>query len=614
MTYQLKAPGAEPAPTRSASHGSSVTPTPSAETVSASRHELKLLSSSTPSSSKSTTTSIKEFCKEWGLWLAIVSSIICPFVDESIIATAIPAISSDFKAVADVGWYGSAYLMTMSAFQLIFGRLYREFPAKVIFMTSLLLFESGSLICALSPTSRAFIFGRALAGVGAAGLYSGVVALFVVTLPKKKLPAYLGAMGTLYGFCSVLGPMIGGVITDNEKLGWRWCFWINLPVAIPPLVVTWFFVAAIPSASLKEGEAQRSMWARLAGLDYLGMVLLIPGISCLLVAVDYGGLHGWNDRRTIGCFVATGVLVPLFALSQWWRGERALLPPRIVRDRLVFSCCVFTSCVESSYMTIVYYMPFWFQNVQGVSAAESGVRYLAICIPYCVVEIICGLLVSRFGYVQPFMLVGSVLLAVAGGLLSTLEILSGPQMWAAYLIVAGLGVGAATDMPSSAVQRLMNEDDAPLGFATILFCQNLGPTMAVIVANSILLQNLRSGVSQEFGGQLDAGAILASGEAGLRDMVTEEQLPKLLEIYNHSLTRVFIIVIVAAAASVFAIAGVGTRKLPDHDACQVTDESDPEKGAETQTEELSGTSSEEEIVRQEYLSGKRLPCVPNIER
>ena len=126
--------------------------------------------------------------------------------------------------------------MTMSAFQLIYGRLYANFNPKKIFLFSLFLFEVGSLICATSATSRILIFGRALSGIGAAGLYSGVMALFVLTLSVEKLPLYVGAMGTIYGVAAVLGPIVGGVITGSY-LTWRWCFYINLPVAVPPLLV-----------------------------------------------------------------------------------------------------------------------------------------------------------------------------------------------------------------------------------------------------------------------------------------------------------------------------------------------------------------------------------------
>ena len=182
----------------------------------------------------------------FAIWLSIVCGVTCTFLDEGIIATAIPQITDEFHSLSDVGvgldpwcrgryaasfvsgsltfgyqWYGSAYLLTLCAFQLVFGRLYSEFGIKLVYLASLATFELGSLLCALSPSSTAFIVGRAIAGCGGSGLMSGTIALFAAALPAKRLPFYIGAVGVVYGLASVLGPVVGGVIT-NSHLTWRW--------------------------------------------------------------------------------------------------------------------------------------------------------------------------------------------------------------------------------------------------------------------------------------------------------------------------------------------------------------------------------------------------------
>lgn len=415
------------------------------------------------------------------------------------------------------------------------------------------------------------VFGRALSGVGAAGLYSGVVALFALTLPAHRLPLYVGAMGTIYGIAAILGPVVGGVIT-NSYLTWRGCFYINLPVAIPPLVATVWFIKP-SSRNLGTGSefesdtdsnsesTPRSVWSRLGELDYLGMFLLVPAITCAVVALEYGDTYSWDDGRTIGSFVASGVLVLLFGVSQWWMGERALLPWRIISNRLVFSCSFVTSCIESCFTVMVYFLPMWFQTVQGASASESGIRYLALCIPYCVFEVACGWMVTKYGYVQPFMLFGGIFIAVGGGLLSTLQPTSSTSAWILFQVLGGIGVGASTDQPGVAVQRLLSKADAPLGFATILFCQSLGPTIALSIAQSLFVGGLIRGLVHEFP-DLDAQVILTSGATALRSLVPPEDVPKLIGIYNKALTPVFYIVAASAALGVFAVAGVGMQKLP----------------------------------------------------
>lgn len=183
----------------------------------------------------------------FAIWLSIVCGVMCTFLDEGIIATAIPQITDEFHSLSDVGvsfrprcrtpyasngafritnclgtkWYGSAYLLTLCAFQLVFGRLYSQFSIKIVYLASLVTFELGSLLCALSPSSTAFIVGRAIAGCGGSGLMSGTIALFAAALPAKRLPFYIGAVGVVYGLASVLGPVVGGLIT-NSYLTWRW--------------------------------------------------------------------------------------------------------------------------------------------------------------------------------------------------------------------------------------------------------------------------------------------------------------------------------------------------------------------------------------------------------
>ncbi|KAM7210495.1 major facilitator superfamily transporter [Rhypophila decipiens] len=482
--------------------------------------------------------------RAFGIWLSIVCGILCPFLDEGIIATAIPQITDEFGSISHIGWYGSAYLMTMSAFQLVFGRLYGNFEAKSVFLISLALFELGSVLCAACPSSEMLILGRAIAGVGGAGVCSGVFALFALALPASKLPTYICAMGTVYRLSAVLGPIIGGVIT-NSRLTWRWCFYINLPLSIPPVVAVVFFIHTPPT----QQESGESWLSKLKKLDYLGIILLIPGISCFVIALEFGSSsHGWKAVSTIGLFVASGVLVISFAASQAWMGDKALLPPRIVSNRTIWSCSVFTVFLESAFLVLVYYLPSWFQVIQEASPSEAGIRYLALCVPFAIAILGSGWLVSKFGYVQPFMLIGTVLPE------------SGAILWVTFQMIAGIGIGTSTEQPAIAVQALVEEADAPLGIAAVLFCQNLGPTVALSIANSILMTGLTRDIPRVFPG-LDAKAIIASGATELRNLVPKEDIPRLVEIYNESLTRVFVLAAAFAAGSAVGIFGFGWTRI-----------------------------------------------------
>jgi MFS family permease len=142
-------------------------------------------------------------------------------------ATAIPHITSDFKTVDDIGWYGSAYLLTQMACQPVFGRVYVYFEPKVIYLTFLLVFEIGSIVCATAPVSIALIIGRAIAGCGAAGMLTGSLAIFARRSPPRRRPRGMAIMAGISSLAMMLGSTVGGVITDSS-LTWRFCFWINL--------------------------------------------------------------------------------------------------------------------------------------------------------------------------------------------------------------------------------------------------------------------------------------------------------------------------------------------------------------------------------------------------
>ena len=256
-----------------------------------------------------------------GTALAILTFGLCmaTFVvalDNTIIATAVPKITTVFDSLNDVGWYGSSYLLTTTALQPSFGKVYTYFDIKWTYLIALLIFELGSIVCAAAKNSVMLIVGRAIAGAGAAALFSGGMTIIGYSVALRKRALYISLLSSMFGISSVIGPLLGGVLTDRAT--WRWCFWINLPFGGVALLTVFFFFK-----NPERAHTGMTFKEKLRHIDLGGAFLLICGIVCLLLALQWGGTtYPWSNSKVWGCILGFGLIIAIFIGLQFKLGDR----------------------------------------------------------------------------------------------------------------------------------------------------------------------------------------------------------------------------------------------------------------------------------------------------
>ncbi|KAK2750065.1 hypothetical protein FQN57_004557 [Myotisia sp. PD_48] len=489
---------------------------------------------------------------------ALAIAVFCVALDNTIISTAIPKITDRFEELSDVGWYGSAYLLTNCTFQLVFGKLYSVFHIKWTFMFALAIFEIGSVVCAAAPTSDALIIGRALAGVGAGGLFSGTLIIIAHTVPMADRPVYIGGISSMFGIASIVGPLLGGAFTD--LVTWRLCFYINLPLGL--MTAIGVMSCLRKAEGLNKADRTKNIFARLNSVDPVGIVLFIGSVICLLLALQWGGTFmEWSDARIIALFVVSGIAFLVFLAEQWWMGEGALVPAEIlVYCRTVPFSLIWAFFIGASFFTFVYFLPMWFQVIKNTSAVGSGIHTLAFLLSQVVATIFSGVAVKKFGYYVPLMWLSAIFSSVGSGLMTTFGAETPSREWIGYQIIFGLGIGFGMQQAVVAVQTVLPKKHVAIGSSLVMFFQLLGGSIFVSVAQSVFTNKLFMEITK-INPELPVESIIGEGATQLRKMVDIVDLPDLLIAYNDALILSFRIGLAMACLLVVGVIGMEWRTV-----------------------------------------------------
>ncbi|HJR38753.1 MAG TPA: MFS transporter [Nocardioidaceae bacterium] len=487
----------------------------------------------------------------------LLLSLFVAMLSSTIVATALPRIVADLDgSESGYAWVIVASLLTTSTTTPIWGKLADLFSKKLLVQLALLVFVAGSVLAGLAPNMGFLIGARAVQGVGVGGLVALVQVVIATIVSPRERGRYSGYLGAVFAVATVSGPLIGGLIVDTPGLGWRWCFYVGIPVAAVALVVL--------QKTLHVPTIKREV-----SIDYAGAALLISGVSLLLIWVSLAGHQfDWASPAT-AWMVTASVLLLAGALYAEARAKEPIIPLRLFRDRTT-SLATFSSVMVGVAMFAgTVFLSQYFQISRGMSPTAAGLMSLAMVGGLLFSSITTGRLISRYGRWKPYIVAGAALTVVGSALLGTIDDRTSITLVGFYMALLGTGIGGMNQNLVVAVQNNTPMRDMGAASSLVSFFRTLGGSIGVsglgAALGSSVAGNVAAGLSG-LGVELDG-----SGETtrSIPDMAT---LPgPVREVFEHAYgvgtAHIFLLTtpfVVLALVAVLCIREVPLRTTIEH--------------------------------------------------
>jgi EmrB/QacA subfamily drug resistance transporter len=417
-------------------------------------------------------------------------------LDQTIVATALPTIVGDLGGLKDLSWVVTAYLLAQTVVTPLYGKLGDLYGRKVVLQAGLVIFLAGSALCGQAQNLTELILFRAIQGLGGGGLMVSAQAAIGDVVPPSDRGRYNGIFGAVFGVSSVAGPLLGGFFTDN--LGWRWIFYINLPLGIAAFAV---LARTLPSVTERVHHQ----------IDYLGTALLAAALSAIVLMCTLGGSqYAWDSSLIIGLGLTGVVGLVGFVLTER-RAAEPVLPLRLFRISVFAVTSVVGLIIGFALFGSITYLPTFLQVVNGASATASGLELLPLMGGLLITSMVSGQLISRTGRYRPFPIAGTALMVLGLFLLSRMDAHTSTATASLFMFVLGSGLGLVMQVLVLAVQNAVDYSELGVATSAATLFRSMGGSVGTAVLGSIFAGHLTSSLAAKLpaGG---AGKLVGGGQ------------------------------------------------------------------------------------------------------